>query len=595
MHIKLSQSIYHETKSKWCYLVDKDTIHLKIRIGKDLADRIEVVSFDPYNWAPLPNGNYVFRTDEFRYEEMEKTFQDEYFDYYFVEISKVTEQRLRYGFLLYIDEGIFYYGPRGLADYDTFKNIKYTGTGEGFSMFYNFPYFNYEDVYIAPKWVKDTIWYQIFPATFASSKNTEVHQGMKESSHVQLNYVGDLLGIVEKLDYLVEMGITGIYFTPLFDSISIHKYDTRNYEKIDPSFGSNEDFKKLVDEAHKRNIKVMLDGVFNHCAFEHPFFQDVIKNGESSRYKDYFFIKEYPVINFEIKDNQPYELTFEQSRNLNYRTFGYVARMPKLNTGNVELQNYILNVCKTWVKDYDIDGWRLDVSNEVSHSFWRKFRTEMKSVKEDIYIIGENWENSYPWLQGDQFDAVMNFELMYRIWAFLASKEYVDNQMDLNQFIQSLNQYFNLYPNTIYPNMFNFLDNHDTPRIFNIMCQNERIVRLAFVLLFSMPGTPSIYYGTEQLISGDSPGKGRKNMDWDMDFKIKTFLKNLIQDRKNHEIMSSSNFNWEYLDNENKSFKLKKTNEMEEYVLYFNASENPVKIDDVLLEPYSYKYYFNII
>ncbi len=594
MYNKISQTIYHETKSKWAYLVTEDTIHLKIRVGKDLVDRIEVVSFDPFNWAPTPSGKYIFRTDEFRYEEMTLEFSDEYFDYYFIEVSEVTDLRFRYGFLMYTDEGIFFYGPRGLCTYDSYKNIQYTGTGEGFSMFYNYPYFNYEDIYKAPAWVKDTIWYQIFPATFASRNNNKIHPKMQESSHVKLDYVGDILGIVDKLDYLKELGINGIYFTPLFESGSIHKYDTRDYTKIDSSFGTNQDFKRLVKEAHKRNIKVMLDGVFNHCAFDHPFFQDVIKNNEKSKYKEYFFIKKFPIINFDIKNNQPYQLNFEQTKNLNYRTFGFAANMPKLNTGNTELQRYILEVCKTWIRDYDIDGWRLDVSNEVSHSFWRAFRKEMKSVKEDIYIIGENWENSYPWLQGDQFDGVMNFELMYRIWAFLASKDFVDNRMDLNQFIHSLNGYLSMYPKPIYQNMFNFLDNHDTPRIINIMDQNENIVKLAFVLLMIMPGTPSIYYGTEQLIDGEDPGGGRKNMNWDSFHGMHDFLKTIISLRKNHQSMSTTNFDWSIINNDKKAFKLIKSATNEILILYFNASPDRVQIDDRTLEPYSYLLTFEI-
>jgi glycosidase len=540
-------------------------------------------------------GNYTFRTDEFKFNEMDLEISTKYHDYWFVEIDKIIERRVRYGFLLYTNEGIFFFGARGVFSFEDYNRIKYTGTGEGFSMFFNLPYLNYEDVYQAPNWVKDTIWYQIFPSTFASgNENKPIDELTYKTSHVKLDYVGDLLGIINKLDYLKDLGVTGIYFTPIFEASSVHKYDTRDYTKIDKSFGSNKDFRELVKEAHKRNIKVMLDGVFNHCGFDHPFFQDVIEKGVNSKYKDYFYIKDYPVINFPYKDGQLKKLTFEQTRNLNYRTFGFTAQMPKLNTGNIELQKYIIEVCKTWIRDYDIDGWRLDVSNEVSHSFWRQFRKEMRSVKDDIYIIGENWDNSYPWIQGDQFDAVMNFEIMYRIWAFLGSNKYIDNLVDLKGFISSLEEYFVMYPKTVYPNMFNFLDNHDTPRIINIMNENPDLTRLAFVLLMMMPGSPSIYYGTEQLIEGSNPGEGRKNMDWsNLDSKMYRFLKDLIAQRKNHPSMSTLNFDWLIVDNDNRSFKLIKKSETESTILYMNASPNDVIIDDVMLEPFSYRLVFN--
>ncbi len=590
---QIAQTIYHETKSKWSYLKSEDTIHLKLKVGSNLVNRIEVVSYDPFNWAPEPSGKYIFRTDEFRFEELEKEFSNDLFDYWFVEVKEVKDLRFRYGFILYTDNGIFFYGPKGIVSYDVYKNIKYTGTGEGFSMFFNFPYFNYEDVYQAPKWVKDTIWYQIFPATFASRNNNDIDSKIAQSSHVKLDYMGDLLGVVDKLDYLKDLGITGIYFTPLFDSLSIHKYDTKDYTKIDPSFGTNKDFKLLVQEAHGRGIKVMLDGVFNHCAFEHPFFQDVIKNGEASKYKDYFFIKEYPVLNFNLDNGTIPNLKFEQTKNLNYRTFGFTPSMPKLNTGNKDLQRYINEVCKTWIRDYNIDGWRLDVSNAVSHDFWRDFRKEMKSVKDDIYLIGENWENSYPWIQGDQFDGVMNFEVMYRIWAFLGDKKYVDNLVDLDGFINSISEYLVMYPKVVYENMFNFLDNHDTPRIINIMGKNSNITKLSFVLLMMMPGTPSIYYGTEQLLEGDNPGNGRKNMDWSIEGNdMYDFLKDMITYRKSYPAMHSINFNWEIIDNSNRAFKLIKFSKSNEVVLYFNASENNIIIGGVKLEPYSYKFEF---
>ncbi len=574
----ISKSIHHDIRSRWSYAIDEFTLHLKLCVEKDLVQRIEVVSFDPFNWAPDPKGRYRFVTDDFKFTEMHKEHSNEALDYWFVCLTDITEKRVRYGFILYTASGLFFFGPRGVVSYEDYQSIKFTGTGEGLGMFFNFSYLNQKDIYRAPDWVKSTVWYQIYPATFAHHEDPQTHSEN-----------GTIKGIIKALDYIVDLGFTGIYFTPIFMSPSTHKYDTVDYTTIDPAFGTNEDFKELVTEAHKRNIKVMLDGVFNHCSIQHPFFQDVINHSEASIYKDYFFIKSFPVINFDIVDGQPHQLTFEQTRNLNYDTFGFVAGMPKLNTDNPDLQKYILDVCQAWVRDYDIDGWRLDVSNEVSHDFWRSFRKAMKTVKSDIYIIGENWENSYPWLQGDQFDGVMNFELMYRIWSFLGKEPFVNRHMSVEQFVASLGEYFVMYPKPVYTHMFNFLDNHDTPRFFSVVNEHPGLFKIALVLLLSFPGSPSVFYGTEQLISGVDPGDSRKAMDWKAsNLDMLNFLKNLIDLRKTHPSMQSIDYTFKHINSEQRSFLLIKNEEAESAYIYINAGQLPVTIDQVHLDPVSY-------
>lgn len=285
-------------------------------------------------------------------------------------------------------------------------------------------------------------------------------------------------------------------------------------------------------------------------------------------------------------DGQPHQLDFEQTRHLNYETFGFVAGMPKLNTDHPALQQYILDVCKSWIRDYDIDGWRLDVSNEVSHSFWRRFRTAMKSVKQDVYIIGENWENSYPWLQGDQFDGVMNFELMYRIWSFLGKEPFVNQHMRVEDFVTSIGEYFVMYPKPIYKHMFNFLDNHDTPRFFSVVNRHPNLVKIALVLLMSLPGSPSVFYGTEQLMEGIDPSDGRKAMNWSANHhQMADYLKQLINMRHEHAAMRSIKYAFSHINNEQKSFLLTKYGDNETAYIYINAGQLPVTIDTVSLDP----------
>lgn len=185
---------------------------------------------------------------------------------------------------------------------------------------------------------------------------------------------GDLQGVIDHLDHLVELGINGIYFCPIFEAYSNHKYDTINYLNIDPAFGDKETFKKLVDECHRRGIKVMLDAVFNHIGDTSPQWQDVIKNGKDSPYADWFHIHEFPVSYQESAD-------FEQASNITYDVFAFAPHMPKLNTANPEVKAYLLEIAKYWIEEFDIDAWRLDVANEVDHQFWKEFRKVCDETK----------------------------------------------------------------------------------------------------------------------------------------------------------------------------------------------------------------------
>ncbi|EGL82787.1 alpha amylase catalytic region [Caldalkalibacillus thermarum TA2.A1] len=205
---------------------------------------------------------------------------------------------------------------------------------------------------------------------------------------------GDLQGVIDHIDHLTELGVNAIYFTPIFEAYSNHKYDTIDYLQVDKHFGNNELLKTLVDVCHQNGIRVMLDAVFNHAGYYFPPFQDVLKHQEKSKYKDWFHLREFPI---------------QTEPRPNYDTFAFTPFMPKFNTENPEVKEYLLNVAKYWIEEVGIDGWRLDVANEVDHAFWREFLKVVKQAKPDAYILGEIWHNALPWLQGDQFDAVMNY------------------------------------------------------------------------------------------------------------------------------------------------------------------------------------------
>ncbi len=264
----------------------------------------------------------------------------------------------------------------------------------------------------------------------------------------------------------------------------------------------------------------MLDAVFNHCGKNFPAFQDVIKNGDASPYKDWFHISELP------------------SNEFHYETFAFDKTMPKLNTSNPKVKEYLLKVGQYWVKEFNIDGWRLDVANEIDHQFWREFRRAVKSIKEDVFLVGEIWHDALPWLEGEQFDSVMNYPLTNMIHRFFAYEE-----INAEQFSHELQKYLHQYPKPQYNFLFNLVGSHDTPRIINIAQKNKQKVMLIKAFQFSFLGSPSIYYGDEIGLTGDKDPGCRRCMVWDenlQDQEMLMFMKKLIKLRRKYPIMANS-------------------------------------------------------
>ena len=386
----IKQAIYHRAKSAYAYAYDKETLHIRLRSAKNDIKAVKLLGNDPYDWQPNEKGEYEWCLKS---TPMIKQHSTSEFDYWFIEI-KPTYRRFKYGFilndgieeLLFIERGFF-----SVEDEVIKKDV---------NSYFAFPYLNVEDVFKAPDWVRDTMWYQIFPERFANGDDSISPENVLPWGEGEVTidsfYGGDLQGIVDKLDYLQELGINGLYLTPIFESPSTHKYDTVDYYKIDPHFGDDAIFKTLVNEAHQRGMKVMLDAVFNHMGYHSPQWQDVVKNGEQSEYKDWFFIHEFPVVD---EEGAPIIGTYE--------TFSFTPYMPKINTNHKEAKQYLIDIALYWIKEFGIDAWRLDVANEISHDFWRDFRKAVKEANPDLYIVGETWHDSYAWLLGDQFDAVM--------------------------------------------------------------------------------------------------------------------------------------------------------------------------------------------
>ena len=502
-------AIYHRPESEYAYLYKEGQVHIRIRTKKEDIEKILLHYGDPF----------IFLEDSYEdAKEMVKVTSDALFDYWQVAVS-VDFGRLQYLFELKDKEGqSVLYGDKGFTD-NSPENLHHEGNG------FKLPYIHEIDGCQVPEWVSKTVWYQIFPERFANGNADLSPEGALAwdaaiSPKPTDFFGGDLQGIIEHLDYLQDLGITGLYLCPIFESPSNHKYNTTDYFEIDRHFGDKETFRKLVEQAHLRGMKVMLDAVFNHMGDQSAQWQDVLKHGEKSEYKDWFHIQEFPVTNDKLMN--PKELP--------YHTFAFASYMPKLNTANPEVKDYLLRVAIYWVEHFDIDAWRLDVANEVDHQFWRDFRKSVLAKKPDLYILGEVWHTSQPWLNGDEFHAVMNYPLSDSIKDYFLSRS-----KKTSQFIAEINCQSMYYKQQISEVMFNLLDSHDTERILTTAQGDIQLVKSALAFLFLQRGTPCIYYGTELELGGGMDPDCRRVMPWDRvsgDNVMLNFMKNLIQLRK---------------------------------------------------------------
>ena len=405
-------------------------------------------------------------------------------------------------------------------------------------------------VFSTPEWSYDAIFYQIFPDRFAkgSSDNDprliELYQDVDSrhesyipdwdqgiaasddpvlgpdgvvdgdnSIHPEAGYFayygGDLIGVEEKIPYLEELGINAIYFNPIFEASAYHRYNTAGFEYIDESLvyygdqeGSQEFFVDLVEQLDSLGIKVILDGVFNHVGYEHWAFQDIVDHGEDSEYVDWFNIHDFPVIPL-----------YEQSETVepNYDAWWGYGHMPELNLNNPEVKDYIFEITEQWL-DAGIDGWRLDVPMDVKGTnpdFWKEWREFVKDYDEDIYLTGEVWGNARDYLEGDEFDAVMNYRFRDAVHNFTGQ-----GRITAEEFHNQMMRLFFDYPEQAVYSLQNLLGSHDTQRYLTMLDGDKDRFALSKLLQFTYPGAPMIYYGDEIAMEGAEDPDNRRTMIW---------------------------------------------------------------------------------
>jgi len=532
--------IKHSASLPWCcYNKYSKKILIRIITNVDVND-INIIYGDPFDFIKDSRGEYSWCSNEV---VLNKKYISEDSILWQVELEPPKWKRMKYKFKLKIQEQnelkLYYLSENGL---ERFSENEINDTYD----YFFFPFIHEIDSPCVPAWAVNTVWYQIFPERFKSGDDSISPDGCcdweKDKPNFKNFFGGDLIGIRDKLDYLKELGITGIYLTPIFTSPSNHKYNTTDYMNVDPHFGGKESLKALVEEAHKRDIRIMLDAVFNHAGSKHPFWRDVLINQENSPYKDYFHIRSFPV-------SERY-LDYKAK---NFDTFAFEERMPKWNTENKAVRDYLIGTACYWIKECNIDAWRLDVADEVSIDFWREFSSAVRKEKDNFYIVGEMWHDATPWINANCFDSVMNYPL-----GFVIRDYFLKDNISIGEFNRRLFYSISRYSKMHTEAAFNLLDSHDTSRILTMANGNKQAVRNALTMLFMLPGSPCIYYGTEIGMEGDRDNdECRRPMIWNedkMDKEMYKYIQFLSYFRKQN-INFINECNIEFLASEGKNGK----------------------------------------
>jgi len=455
-----------------------------------------------------------------------------------------------------------------------------------------------------PKWVKDAVFYQIFPDRFAkSARNSSGYLSFEPwdtPPTVHGFKGGDLYGVTEKLDYLKDLGVTAIYFNPIFASASNHRYHTYDYYQIDPLLGGNDALKKLLREAHKRDIRIILDGVFNHASRGFWQFHHVLENGEGSPYVNWFYFDPdrlkgrrrwgaYPATG-ELHALKNGEGSFQA---IGYQAWWNLPALPKLNTNTPAVREFIFDVAEYWIK-FGVDGWRLDVPAEIDDDgFWREFRRRVRAVNSEAYIVGEIWHEAQRWLQGDQFDAVMNYPITALALNFFAARhlnyDVIQHAGGIKDRIRPISGYdaaneldrlLRLYPEDITYAQLNLLDSHDMPRFLTCASGDKDSLKLAWLFMFTIPGAPCIYYGDEVGVDGGHDPDCRKSFPWDeskWDKDLFQYAKACAALRSKHASLRRGSYKRIYADGEVWAYA--RSYGAENLVIAFNASTEPKTLD----------------
>ncbi len=469
-------AIFHQPESRYAYALSDNKLRIILRTAHEKFGSVEILYNNKYDFTKHRNTAV-----------MTKFAETELFDYYKADFT-LADVRLAYVFLISQNSKNYYYSEEGISESYDFELAYYT--------FFQFPCINGSDVMRVCDWTQSAVFYQIFIDRFARGNfekddkyiNCEWNGGCDRYTFAG----GDLKGITGKLDYIKSIGANALYLTPIFASDSNHKYNITDYTAVDPQFGSQSDLEELLKSARERGMKVIIDTVFNHCDQKHAFFQDVLKNGVKSRYYGWFFV----------------DGDFPDTEKGNYAHFADCKYMPKWNTNNPETRRYLIDIALKYLND-GFDGLRLDVADELSHSFLRQLRSEVKEKYPDKILLGEVWHDNRHWLRGEQLDGVMNYKLQKILADYFGTVP-----IPARQAAERMNRLLLMNTEQANATALNFLDNHDTPRFFRFTGGSKDKLLCALCAVFDFPGIPCVFYGTELPLDGAGDPDCRKTFDW---------------------------------------------------------------------------------
>jgi len=540
------EAVLHIPMSEYCCGLDEKHIVYRLRCAKDDLKHVTLFYADT-----------ACRVDPilFTAAPMEKILWDANHDYWQVIVDS-PYNRVYYYFQLDDGERTTLY----------YSGLFTDRLAQDRSEYFKLPFNHRGDIARVPEWIKDAVVYNIFPDSFASGKcriagTSQPRQFRGETLRGRLG--GTLEGVTQNMDYLKALGINCVYLNPIFAAGEYHKYDLLDYYHVDPCFGGDAAFRAMVEALHAANIRVIIDGVFNHCGWRFFAFADVLRNQEKSRYQDWFYDLTFPVRCPETAEEIP-----------GYACFAYERMMPKLNTANPEVQKYFCDIGAYWVREYHIDGWRLDVASEVNDGFWRAFRQAVKRENPEALLIGEVWESANHWLQGDMFDSTMNYDFRKHCRAFFAEK-----RIDAAEFSGRVTDMLMRYRLQMLPAQLNLLDSHDVSRFLSL-CEGDTVsLRLATLFMMCFVGMPTVFYGDELGIQGTREEEYRSPMPWEAgDLSLLAFFKKAIAMRHALAPLREGNFRVLSAEAGSRVFCFRRSTERESVTAAINAGDTPAAL-----------------
>lgn len=529
-------SIIHRSRSEMAFSPEEGRFVFRLRARS--GDLAEVF---------LLYGDTAYPAPKVRMEraKMERSFATSLYDYFEADVM-TSYVRIVYAFEIHSMDGhiVYYYGE-GF----------HPALSEERNDLFKYPYRFRSPFEVPPKWLSEAVFYNIFPDSF-------IADGVEPSLLRGAHHGGSLKAIAKSLDYILSIGCNALYLNPIFKATSYHRYDTEDYLSIDPSFGSEDDFRLLVKEAHRRGMHVILDGVFNHCGPSFFAFLDVLEKQEASSCRDWFYELSFPISYPPKKGERP-----------SYATFGYEAHMPKLDLDSPPVRAYFLRVLRKWVGEEGIDGFRMDTADECSPAFWRFFEEEMKKINPEAAMIAETWQNPRPMLLEEGFDGAMDYDFRRSLIAFLLGGT-------SNAFYEATAYLFNRIPSPYLGGMLSLLSTHDVPRLLTVLGNSRERMELAFLLQFAYPGPINLLYGDERGFTGLKEDEYRRAMEWEGEPCFKGLLRSLSALRKAHPSIRKGHFVLLHKE-DGGLFAFKREMEGDSLAVYVNASNQERPIDPI--------------